>query len=245
VFANASRTVEPPLLLELSSFGNPGGFIDLEAQKAWQYEVGARGRRVGLAWELAVYDVELRDEILNINVRPFPNAPFTVPSYRNAERTRHYGVEAGLGWRVPGGVLRRGAEDRDHLTARVAYTYGRFTYVDDAEYGSNDIPGAPAHHLSAELAYAHPAGLSIAPRLEWVPRPYYVNSDNTARNEPWATVGLRAEWAVARAGVTAFVEGRNLFDESYSASVQVDNAAGRFYEPADRRAVYAGLRWSR
>jgi outer membrane receptor protein involved in Fe transport len=56
---------------------------------------------------------------------------------------------------------------------------------------------------------------------------------------------LRAEWTVARAGVTAFLEGRNLLDERYSGSVQVDNAAGRFYEPADRRAVYAGLRWSR
>ncbi|MGH7637271.1 MAG: TonB-dependent receptor family protein, partial [Gemmatimonadaceae bacterium] len=37
LFANASRTVEPPLLLELSSFGNPGGFVDLAPQRAWQY----------------------------------------------------------------------------------------------------------------------------------------------------------------------------------------------------------------
>jgi hypothetical protein len=49
----------------------------------------------------------------------------------------------------------------------------------------------------------------------------------------------------ARAGVTAFLEGRNLLDERYSGSVQVDNAAARFYEPSDRRAFYAGLRWSR
>jgi hypothetical protein len=46
--------------------------------------------------------------------------------------------------------------------------------------------------------------------------------------------------------VTAFLEGRNLLDERYSGSVQVDHDAGRFYEPADRRAAaYAGLRWSR
>jgi iron complex outermembrane recepter protein len=244
-FANASRTVEPPLLLELSSFGNAGGFVDLDAQKAWQYEVGARGRRLGLAWELSVYDVELTDEILNVNVRPFPNAPFTVPSYRNAERSRHYGVEAGLAWLIPGAVFVRGGDGRDYVTTRIAYTYGRFKYVKDAAYGGNDIPGAPAHHVNAELRYAHPSGFSIAPRIEWVPRSYFVDSDNTVTNNAWAALGLRAEWAVAGAGVTAFVEGRNLLDERYSASVQVDNAAGRFYEPADRRAVYAGLRWSR
>ena len=32
LFVNASKTVEPPLLLELSSFGNTGGFINLDAQ---------------------------------------------------------------------------------------------------------------------------------------------------------------------------------------------------------------------
>jgi iron complex outermembrane receptor protein len=245
LFANASRTVEPPLLLELSSFGNPGGFIDLDAQKAWQYELGARGRRVGLAWELSLYDIELQDEILNINVLPFQNAPFTVPSYRNASRTRHYGVEAGLAWQLPGAVFAHRPGGRDHITTRLAYTHGRFTYVADPTYGNNDIPGAPAHHVNAELKYEHPAGFSLAPRFEWVPRSYFVNSDNTTKNDAWTTLGVRAEWALARVGVTAFVEGRNLLDERYSGSVQVDNAGGRVYEPSDRRALYAGVRWSR
>jgi outer membrane receptor for ferrienterochelin and colicin len=86
------------------------------------------------------------------------------------------------------------------------------------------------------------------PSGEWplrVPQSYFVDSDNTVRNDAWTTLGLRAEWNVTRVGVVAFVEGRNLLDERYSGSVQVDNAAGRYYEPADRRAVYAGLRWSR
>jgi len=244
-FANPSRPVEPPLLPELSSFGNAGGFIELDAQRGWQDEVGGPGRGGGLRWELAFFDIELRDEILNGNVRPFPNAPFTVPSYRNAARTRHLGVEAGLAWHLPDGVFLHGPTDLDHVTARLAYTYGRFTYVDDPTYGGNDIPGAPRHHVNAELKYVHPAGLSIAPSVEWLPRSYFVDSENTARNDAWSTLGLRAEWALARAGVTAFVEGRNLLDERYSASVQVDNAAGRYYEPADRRAVYVGLRWSR
>ena len=31
----------------------------------------------------------------------------------------------------------------------------------------------------------------------------------------------------------------------YSGSVQVDNAAGNYFEPADPRSFYAGLRWQR
>ena len=243
LFANVSRTFEPPLLLELNSLAVPG-FIDLRGQDALQYELGARGNRVGLAWDLAFYDVELKNEILNINVQPFPGAPFTVPTYRNADRTRHRGIEAGLAWQLPGAVFVRGAVD-DHLVARVAYTLARFTFQRDSAYEGKDIPGAPSQHVSAELKYVHPSGFSIAPAVEWVPQSYYVNSDNTVKNDGWATLGVRAEWNIARAGLSAFVAGQNLGDRRYSGSVQVDNAAGKFFEPSDGRTIYGGLRWAR
>ncbi len=244
LFANASRTVEPPLFLELSSFGNSGGFINLAAQDAWQYEIGARAQRLGLAWEASLYDIELKNEILNLNVRPFTGAPFTVPTYRNSPKTRHTGVELGASYQLPGGVFVNG-DVRDHVTARVAYTFGRFTYVDDSSYSGKDIPGAPRHYVNAEITYKHPSGFSFAPTFEWVPQAYYVNSENTVKNDAWSNFGFRAEWAAERLGATAFVAGQNLADRVYSQSVQVDNAAGKFFEPADRRSFIAGLRFSR
>jgi iron complex outermembrane receptor protein len=244
LFANASRTVEPPLFLELSSFGNEGGFIDLDAQAAWQYEVGARAESKGVTWEISLYDIELRDEILNINVQPFPDAPFTVPTFRNAPRTRHSGVEIGAAYQLPGGVF-VGGDVRDHLTARVAYTFGRYEYVEDSTYAGNDIPGAPRHYLTAELQYVHPSGFSLAPTIEWVPQSYYVNSANTVKNQAWSNFGFRAAWAIERLGATAFVSGQNLADRRFAQSVQVDNAAGKYFEPADGRSFSAGLRWSR
>ena len=157
------RTVEPPLLLELTSYGNAGGFADLAAQDAWQYEVGARGQRLGLGWELSVYDVELRNEIVNRNVQPYPSAPFTVPTYRNAPRTRHAGIEAGLAYVVPGALFVRG-DAADRLTLRGAYTLGRYTYVRDAQYAGHDIPGAPRHYVTAEARYEHPSAYAPSER---------------------------------------------------------------------------------
>jgi iron complex outermembrane receptor protein len=56
LYGNASRTYEPPLLLELNSLAVPG-FIDLDGQSAWQYELGARGRKFGLSWDVSAYDI--------------------------------------------------------------------------------------------------------------------------------------------------------------------------------------------
>ncbi|HEU5303099.1 MAG TPA: TonB-dependent receptor [Gemmatimonadales bacterium] len=243
VYANASRSYEPPLLLELNSLTVPG-FIDLQGQDAWQFELGIRGGSGAWGWDVAAYDVELRNEILNINVEPFPGAPFTVPSYRNVPRSRHYGLETGLEYQLGSGIFRRGPE-RDATRVRLAYTFARYKFVEDPQYAGNEIPGAPEHHIRAEVRYEHPSGISVAPRLEWIPKSYFVNSANTTSNEGWATVGIRAEYDVKRLGLSAFVAGDNLTDERYSGSVQVDNAAGRSFEPADGRAFYLGFRWNR
>jgi iron complex outermembrane recepter protein len=232
LYANVSRSSEPPLLLELNSLSVPG-FIDLRAQRAWQMELGIRGAARGVRWDVAAYDAELDDEILNQNVRPFPGAPFTVPTYRNAPRTRHAGLETGVEVDLPVGV------------ARLAYTFARYRFVSDSLYDGNEIPGAPRHHLAAQLRLEHRSGLALTPSVEWVPSGYFVNSANTERNAGWATLGLRAEYTVAPIGLTAFVAGQNLTDERYAASVQVDNAAGRSFEPADGRSFYAGFQWSR
>ena len=241
IFGNASRSFEPPLLLELNSLTTPG-YIPLEGQSAWQYELGGRGRRLGLNWDISAYDVELRNEILNINVQPFPGAPFTVPTYRNAPKTRHSGVELGLSYQVPGAVFVRG-DVSDHITLRTTYTLAKYKYVEDPNYQGNDIPGAPSQVLSAEVKYSHPSGFSLAPSLEWILQSYFLNSQNTVSNDGWTNLSLRAEWNTAY-GLSLFAAGQNLADRRFSQSVQVDNAAGKYFEPADGRSFYAGLRWS-
>jgi iron complex outermembrane receptor protein len=231
LYANASRSYEPPLLLELNSFSQ-SGFAAVRPQDSWQFEIGTRGRAGRLDWDVTLYDAEIADEIMNINVQPFPNAPFTVPGYRNAARTRHFGLEAGVGWRPT-----------EAIETRIAYTAARYQYVRDSAYGGNDIPGAPRHVVQGELTWRHPSGLSLTPSVEWVPQAYYVSSDNRAQNAGWTSVGLRAEWTPRDISLTVFAAVHNLTDARHAATVQVDNAAGKFLEPADRRSTYAGLRW--
>jgi iron complex outermembrane receptor protein len=229
VFGNASRAYEPPLLLELTSFGDDAGFIDLEAQDVWQFEVGTRGAHGRVAWDVSLFDWEVENEIVNVNVQPFPGAPFTIPSYRNAESTRHLGLEVG------------GTVDLGDVIWRSAYTWARFTYVADPAFGDNALPGAPEHVLYTELRWQHPKGPWIAPNLDASLSPYWVDSANTLENDRFVLLGLKA--GVPIGPVELSIEGSNLTDEDYSGSVQVDNALGRYLEPGNGRAVHVGLSW--
>ena len=248
VYGNASRAYEAPLILELTAPGQIGGMLNqLEAQKAWQFEVGTRGgvfERV--FWDVALYDYEIRDEIKNVNVQPLPGAFFTIPRFVNIDRSRHTGVEAGADVVLVKDAARSlGAGSAgDSLTFRAAYTFSRFTFVGDDVFGNNDLPGAPRHFIRSELRYASNLGFWIAPGVEIVPTGYFVNSENTVRSPNYSLFTTRAGYDYKPWNVGIYFEGRNLTNERYVFAVQVDNANARFFEPGDGRAFYGGVQWS-
>lgn len=248
VFGNVSGAFEAPLLLELTSPGQlDGDFDDLDPQKAVQFEIGTRGALgEGVSWDISLFDIELWDEIQNVNILPFPDAPFTIPRFQNIDRSRHSGAEVGLkvmlledlpehiGIGSPG----------DKLGIRGAYTYSRSVFINDAEFNDNDIPGAPEHFIVAELRYDNPSGFWIAPGIESVPADYFVNSENTEDTEPYILFNIKSGYTYSPWNLSAFFEVRNVTDEDYISSVVVDSADGRFFEPGDGRAFYGGLEWS-
>jgi iron complex outermembrane recepter protein len=247
VYGNASHAYEPPLLLELTAPGQlQGNLSQLAAQKSWQFEVGTRGN-VGkrLVWDLSVYDIELWDEIQNVNVQPFPFAPFTIPRFRNIDRSRHTGAEVGLTVLLLEDIGRRIGlgSTGDSLSARTSYTWSRFVFVNDVNFGNNDLPGAPRHFILAELRYDHASGFWFAPGVEVVPHGYHVNSENNARTEAYTLFNVRAGYDYKPWNLGVFFEARNLTDATYASSVQVDAANLRFFEPGDGRAFYGGVQW--
>ncbi len=249
VYGNTSRAYEPPLLLEITAPGQLSTDLHLlNPQKAWQFELSARstwGRQ--LWWDVAVYDIELWDEIHNVNIQPFPGAPFTIPRYQNIARSRHTGVEVATDLLLVDDLavwLGRGSLG-DTLRFRPAYTWSDFVFVNDRIFGNNDLPGAPEHFIRSEVRYDHPMGLWFAPNVEVTPVGYFVNSENTPRSDPYTLVNIRMGYNFTPWNLDFFFEARNLTDKDYLSSIIVDDANGRFIEPGDGRAFYAGInyRW--
>ena len=241
VFGNISRAYEPPLILELTAPGQiDGDLSELKPQKAWQFEVGTRGD-IGerFAWTFALYDIELRDEIQNVNVQPFPGAPFTIPRFQNIRRSRHWGTEVGFN-----ALLAKSfAQPDDALRLNTAYTFSRFVFVNDSTFNNNDLPGAPTHFIQTALRYHHPSGFWFGPWIESVPTSYFVNSQNTSKTPSHTIFNISAGYAYKPWNGEILFQARNLADKAYVAAVVVDDANGRYYQPGDGRSFYGGIRW--
>ena len=238
VFGNISRSAEVPSFGE-SVVAQGILFTDIKAQRATTYEIGTRGGTEDYRWDLSLYRANIDNELLCFTT----NATPSTCQVGNADETIHQGVELGFGIAVMKSLL-AGGPDPDKLWLHTAYTFNDFRYDDDVLWGDNELPGAPRHFLRAELFYKHPSGVYFGPNVEWVPDAYYVDSANTLETDAYATWGAKIGFDNG-GPITAYIEGRNLSDETYIASSSIaTNLQGQdaaLFEPGTGRAIYGGV----
>ena len=255
VYFNASRAYEAPLNLELLSSVNANGtpntgFLNLDAQRAWQLELGHRGTSADkrYTWDVTVYNLEMQKEILASIIN-------NQGTFQNANGTRHTGVEAGGGTVLGKGLFAQGGAGReDSLQTRVAYTWSRFKFTDDVRAGGgvgpnvliakdgNTVAGAPEHSVNVEARYDHPSGWWIAPNVEWSLSGFYTNYANTIKNPSYALINVRSGWNIDEHW-TLFAEGRNLTNKTYAGAVVVNDQLNRFANPGFGISAFGGVEY--
>lgn len=208
-------------------------FVPLQAQRAWTYEAGARGRIDRLAFDVTLYRSDLREELINFSTNPGLNIPAAT---FNTPRSLHQGVEAAVTIDLARDLTGAG----DGLSLTQIWTHNDFRFVRDPVFGNNRIAGIPADVLRTVLSYRHPSGVHIAPALDWVPQGAFADHANTLRVPGYALLGLEAGIDFAN-GVSLFVDARNLADTRYVSDIAVvANAAATVGGPAALAAFYPG-----
>ncbi|PTQ79587.1 iron complex outermembrane receptor protein [Nitrosospira multiformis] len=233
VFANISRSVEVPTF-DANTFVTPASST-VNAQTATTYEIGTRGRRPDITWDLALYRAELKNELQCLRT-----APWSLCSVVNADRTVHQGAEVGLGFAFFKAIVAQ----KDHLWVNVAYTLNDFFFDGDAVYGNNRLPGVPRHFIRSEIAYRHPGGFSVGPNVEWMPQAYFADNANSLTIDPYTLLNFRITYA--RKGWSGYLEGRNMLDTRYISTTITAGAADAtspLFNSGYGRALYGGIRF--
>jgi iron complex outermembrane recepter protein len=232
-FGNITTSFQTPTTTELINAPPapgtpccPAGFNEtLEPQRTVGYELGGRARLGAARVEAAAYAMNLTGELIPFQVSEAPGRNF----YRNAGHSRHQGAELALA-----------APLATWLAASVAYGYGDFRFRGD-EHDGNRIPGLPPHRLAASLRAALGAGNATA-ELEWIDG-YPVNDANTSHAAGHVLLHLRGGAGLPAAGrpLRAFAGVSNILDRRHIASVVLNAAQDRFFEPGPGRSLFAGL----
>lgn len=231
-YANVSAAFETPTATELGNHadGSAGMNPDLDPQRSTTVEIGLKGWAGGaMRYDVALFDTQVRDELV----------PFEIPDsngrryFRNAGRTRRRGAEAGMD--VSAGPV----------SVMLAYSYSRFRFgeyaVAGSDFSGNEIPGIPRHRMQASIRAGRDGTFAVL-ESEVAGRTY-VDDANSVRSPGYAVSTIRfgaTPFRVySRFSVVTGVQ--NIFDRVYAASIAVNAARGKYYEPAPRRTFFAGV----
>ncbi|MDJ0777679.1 MAG: TonB-dependent receptor [Gammaproteobacteria bacterium] len=232
VYATISTAFETPTTTELANPAGGGFNQSLEAQESTNYEIGLKRRSGDQRVELALFHIEVDNELTPFELPSQPGRTF----FENAGSSTRDGLE--LAWR---GQL------ADTISFSTAYTYSdfefdRFTDADGDVFDGNRLPGIPRDLLYLELNWFARSGLYASWNLTYTGELYADNANETEVDSSQVSnlrVGYNGffdDWEIA-----PFLGINNLFDESYNNNIRINAFGERYFEPAPERNAYAGI----
>ncbi|MFQ5981865.1 MAG: TonB-dependent receptor family protein [Woeseiaceae bacterium] len=233
IFASFSSSFETPTTTELANPDGSGGFNQtINPQKADNYELGLRGANRNLRYELAVFHIDLEDELIPFELAASPGRTF----YSNAGSSSRTGIEMAMTWALGGG-----------FRADVSYTWSQFefdSFVDDNgnDFSGNHLPGVPRNFGYLGVHYQSGEGLSGTLEAVYSGK-LFANIANTVEVPSYTVVNFRAshEFDGGRWTLRPYLGINNLFDERYNSNIRINAFGGRYFEPAPSRNIYAGI----
>ncbi len=198
----------------------------LKPIKADQIEIGLRGNAGTLNYDVVVYDLTKRDDIVSQR-DPITTLTTTV----NAGKTRHRGIELGAGmpfantWRFD-----------------TALSYAKHTYEDWVTnagiFSGKEIESAPRVMTNTRLTWQPKKDARV--QLEWVKLGgYWLDAANTQKYGGHDLFNLRLNWPLTK-DVSINSSLYNLTDRRHADSAQVSSGLP-VLSPGLPRTLYAGL----
>ena len=233
LFASYSSSFETPTTTELANPDGSGGFnTSLVAQTADNFELGYKRSNGNLYYEVTVFTIDLKDELIPFELPAFPGRTFFV----NAGSSKRDGIETALSWKNNSG-----------LQIDASYTWSDFKFedfVDDNgnDFSGNQLPGLPRQFGYLGLSYNTEGGFSGTVETIYSGA-LYANNANTANVSSYTIANLRLGYDFQNGNwmIRPYIGINNLFDEAYNSNIRINAFGGRYFEPAPTRNVYAGV----
>lgn len=233
LFGTFSSSFETPTTTELANPDGSGGFNQaLDAQTAKSVEIGYKAGSKQLYYELAVFHIDLEDELTPFEVATSPGRTFFV----NAGESSRTGIEAAVSWTSTNG-----------FGVDASLTWSDFTFDEFIDNNGNDfsgsrLPGLPEYFGYLALRYETEGGLVAAFETSYS-GDLFANNANTVEVPSYVVSGLRATYEFRNGDwlLRPYVGINNLFDESYNSNIRINAFGARYFEPAPGRNIYAGI----
>jgi len=222
-YANGFRIPQASRLYSMKS-GYKSASLDPEITN--NYEIGLKKEysKIGYA-ELIVYYMNIEDTITSQRVNAGDDY------YYNGGESIHKGIELTLLGNIS-----------DEFSTKLAYSYSKHAYNNDAKYGDDEMASAPNHTANARLFYTPKAINNLTVMGEFIYLgSYWMDDLHTMDYNGYKIANLKVDYK-ANKNLSIFGKIDNITDKEYATSARF--GYGREdYTPGDPRQFYVGLEY--
>jgi len=226
-YANYGHSFESPTLSALSANPSGGGGFkpELKPLQADHFELGLRGQNAGIDYQLALFHIDLKNELIPFELEQFIGRTF----FRNAGTSVRDGLE-----------LAAQVKLSQAFSSSVSYSYSRFRFGEsDLAVSEKQTPGVPQHNAFWQLSWQSESGWSAGFDLRHQ-GVLFADDLNMVEVESATIADLRVGYR--RSNYSLYGGVRNLFGEKYFDNIRINAFGGRYYEAAPLGNCYAGVK---
>ena len=237
IFASISSSFETPTTTELANPDTSGGFNALlKPQEADNIEIGYKSIKNDIYREIAVFNIDLNDELVPYELEEFPGRTF----YSNVGKSSRKGIETLVSWSV-----------KPNLTLDASYTYSDFSFdsfidKNNKDFSGSKLPGLPESFAYFGIRFENENGLNMNFNLNYS-GDLFANNANTVKVQAYTVSNFRLSYNISKRNwkILPYLGVNNIFDTEFSSNIRINAFGSRYYEPAPERNSYLGITFTR
>ena len=237
IFASISSSFETPTTTELANPDTSGGFNALlKPQEANNIEIGYKSIKNDIYREIAVFNIDLNDELVPYELEEFPGRTF----YSNVGKSSRKGIETLVSWSV-----------KPNLTLDASYTYSDFSFdsfidKNNKDFSGSKLPGLPESFAYFGIRFENENGLNMNFNLNYS-GDLFANNANTVKVQAYTVSNFRLSYNISKRNwkIVPYLGINNIFDTEFSSNIRINAFGSRYYEPAPERNSYLGITFTR
>ena len=145
--------------------------------------------------------------------------------------------------------LKSRARINKFININVSYSTGKYIFKEFVDNGSNfsgnNIPGIPNDILTLSLEYKTKNELLLNLNFKSIGDIYANNSNTVVINDSnTLNIKIGKEFQLSKTSIYPFFIINNIFENNYYDNIRINAFGGRYYEPAPKRTIFGGIKFT-
>ncbi len=221
-YANGFRIPSATRLYSQSKTSDATQF-SLDPETTDTFEIGYKQRFSKSSIDLSVYYMTISDTIVR---REASNKD---RYYENGGESVHQGIELTYKQKI-----------NSQFATTLAASYSKSNYVDDVQFGDNEMASAPRKKANFRLFYTPNDALTLMAEVQYIGS-YYMDDANENSYNGYTIGNIKLNYQMNKA-LKIFAKVDNITDEYYAEKADYAYGSAR-YTPALPRSFYAGVEY--